>query len=987
MSTNFENNYKDIAQTKLWSIFKKECNDDDFIGAVGKVCEFGIIKSKDIMRFFPNFTLHDEIHIKNVCNWMTALLGDRLEELTEYDAAMLLISACCHDIGMSVSVEQEKKLKEKHISDEKQRGYIRIHHHERVGEHITLEIWNNNLDKEKHLQRNGITRKNLLALCKSHGEKLDDLKVPGGLKYDLRLCAILLRLADILDFDSSRAPQSLFEHMGLDEPKNIEQEISQIEWIKNQSGHLEINNNELIYIATYSDPNIEHKVNDYLKWIKRELDDCREYISKHSGKWSNLRFPYQIISNTDQIGYESGDFQLTMDQERILDLLTGENLYSDTCVFVRELLQNSIDAVLWRGNNDPYFDAKKDGKITITTWHDETGQGWFKIEDNGTGMDEKIIKNYFLKAGCSYYASDDFENERNTYSLDKTYKPISRFGIGILSCFMNCKKNILEVSTKRYTHDRGTENSAIRLCVTGLKGYFTLAKESEQEECDWQKMPSQNGEDAEYFRTEVGTTICVGMNFFRLGNYHSIKDVVDKYVQFPDMKVEYRGYEGTESYPTRDDFLLAVTKLKEKHNNVCPIVCNHPIPYNEFEKLKQHYPEFEWNSVPEIALSYYPLDNYTSGDNLFGMTVKMGINLNNQRGLYCYEDKYYNLDMSCHIEINNYMMEFRFRVNIPKELEEKTYDLSKNDITRYIKDYHITIPYNSLYNLLSESEKPVFLYAVQNNTAGKNGVIAYNGVFADNTNRGFLFDINPYKALLLLRNGYAPEVNVARDSITRLPFAATVELCIIDEIIGRISYSDDFIFSKYYSNYQYYTEQELRKQLETHPEWESWINISERIQKIKHYLYIENFFVRYFPPTLLENLRLAVFKKDFDLGYENHTLLLLPKTENSIDTSLFPVQMFFTFPTKSVVFGRVNEFGLNTYSPKHSFSQWLIKKQELLKNELPEVYNKILEIMIELKSKTDVMNYLNARIKQLKNYKNNLFEITDELELTEKDFD
>ena len=106
MSTDFENKCKDISCTELWKIFREKCSEEEFVVAVGKVCEFGIEKSKAIIKFFPNFTLHDITHIRNVCNWMTALLGDRANELTAQDAAMLLMSACCHDIGMSVSAEQ-----------------------------------------------------------------------------------------------------------------------------------------------------------------------------------------------------------------------------------------------------------------------------------------------------------------------------------------------------------------------------------------------------------------------------------------------------------------------------------------------------------------------------------------------------------------------------------------------------------------------------------------------------------------------------------------------------------------------------------------------------------------------------------------------------------------------------------------------------------------------------------------------------------------
>ena len=998
MSTDFENKCKDISCTELWKIFKEKCSEEEFVVAVGKVCEFGIEKSETIMTFFPNFTLHNITHIRNVCNWMTALLGDRANELKAQGAAMLLMSACCHDIGMSVSAEQEKKLKEKLDSKAEQREYVRLHHHERVGEHLTTKVWGEKLDTDKALQRNGIRRNDLLNLCKSHGEDLAKLVVPANSKYDPRLCAVLLRLADILDFDSSRAPQSLFEHMGLNAPEDFEQEISQLEWIKNSSGSFEIIDRELVYTADYSDPNIEHKVNEYLKWVKHEIEACREYISKFVGDWNNLRLPYRIKTKIYRIGYEGGDFQITMDQERIINLLAGENLYSDPCVFVRELLQNSIDAILWRGENDSSFNAKEHGKITITTWHDGNGQGWFKIEDNGTGMDENVIKNYFLRAGRSYYTSDDFAKERDIYSPDKTYKPISRFGIGILSCFMSDKNNKLEVSTKRYSHDRAKENPGLRLSVTGLKGYYTLAKENEQEECDWQKMPAQNKEE-EYFRTEPGTTICVGMNLFSLGDYRNIKEVVDKYVQFPDMKVEYRGIEGPDKYPTKDEFMKAIAELKEEHGDTCPIVRRYPIPDKEFERLKKYYPELKWKSVPELVFNYYPLDNYSSGDDLCGLAVVVVVDKKSIRGSFSIGDNTYPIELRARPSFkDNGSVNVNFSVYTPDKPDNKIKELERSDdeeaqkaIEAYDRLYSrisIAFSLSDLSGLLSVSEKKLLEYAFR----GKidYSTISYNGVFAGDGQTDYYF--GDRCIVIFLRGSYAPEVNVARDSITKLPIEAAVEFGIIDKSVGN-SYLDE---KSYASGFYYESEKKLSELIIKHPEWESRIVIEDYDGKEKAVSEITKGdslrFLSFDKRSLYHNIAIAFLKEKYSLSYsvEHHRFFIEDKEDNRLDTSDFPVQMFFKFRDNSKLLGVISNYisnhGLNVYSPEHRFSRWLIKNRKSLEKELPIVYKKILDIMIMSLQKTAVIKNLNEQLTQLKNYKNNHFGITDELYLTEDDF-
>ena len=103
----------------------------------------------------------------------------------------------------------------------------------------------------------------------------------------------------------------------------------------------------------------------------------------------------------------------------------GERLYGDPTLTLRELLQNSVDAVRYRESME-----KKEGNpfppfIKITLKDDE-----LIIEDNGIGMDKDIFENYFLQIGRSYYNSS--ECRTSGVEID----PVSEFGIGILSVFM-----------------------------------------------------------------------------------------------------------------------------------------------------------------------------------------------------------------------------------------------------------------------------------------------------------------------------------------------------------------------------------------------------------------------------------------------------------------------------------------------------------------------------------------------------------------------
>lgn len=648
--TDFEKKHPAIGSTELWNLLaqrvKEEKLTSDFLTSVGKICDIGITLSKDIIRFFPKFTLHDETHIMNVCNWMVKLLGDRKKEANAHNLALLIMSACCHDVGMSVSDVQAEQLRsnpnspnwkqyfKNHLKDEEEfsktgiisdrmlRSYIRLNHHNRISQQITQSDW------PDELIQNGINRNVLIDLCSSHGESLGTLNPARWQKYDLRFCAVILRLADILDFDSSRAPTSLFYHLGLDNALNFEEKISQTEWSKNRSGVFgDISDGVISYTASFKSLQLELEVQFYLEWVQKELDSSREYLSTYAGEWQNLALPQKISTESvERNGYHYGKFCLTMDQDRVLELLTGRNLYSDPGVFVRELLQNSIDAILTRSKLDPNFN-ENEGKIVIRTWMDNDGNSWFRIEDNGIGMDENIITNYFLKVGRSYYASDEFKADKRRYARGDDYTPISRFGIGVLSCFMSDpENNKLEVSTKRYSQDCMVYNSAIRMNVEGLHGYYYLAKEQEQDQYDefFQSMHNPENE-LEGYRTQVGTTICVRVNLFQLGGYRGFKEILDKYVQFPEVNIEYHGPEGIYIYPTQNDLMQPVYKLNP--NGIENAIKNHihPLTDEQFEKIKSQLPETEWEEKPAIKLKYHPLDWLSKSENVKGVIVMVSL--------------------------------------------------------------------------------------------------------------------------------------------------------------------------------------------------------------------------------------------------------------------------------------------------------------------------------------------------------------------------
>lgn len=108
---------------KLWITLKAKAQDEEercgererenaekYLTAVAGICQYGVDRAKTIRDTFPFYTLHDEVHICNVMCLMAKLLNDRISSLTRDEAALLVMAACCHDIGMSYTEGEKKEL-------------------------------------------------------------------------------------------------------------------------------------------------------------------------------------------------------------------------------------------------------------------------------------------------------------------------------------------------------------------------------------------------------------------------------------------------------------------------------------------------------------------------------------------------------------------------------------------------------------------------------------------------------------------------------------------------------------------------------------------------------------------------------------------------------------------------------------------------------------------------------------------------------------
>ena len=643
---------------KLWTILKTKAeeeeercgereNKDNYLKAVADICQYGVDRAKTIRDTFPFYTLHDEVHICNVMRLMAELLGNGLSSLTRDEAALLVMAACCHDIGMSYTEGEKKELLNNKdavrryldknpseymkayagggevpdLSDEIKMNFFRSIHHERIRELLQKKEWPREL-------RGRIDKEDLIRVCRSHGEEVDKLTAMDPIhSLDRRFCAILLRLADILDFDDSRAPQAIYEYNEFDERTSYSEQFSEEEWEK----HLSSSGFRFESVADRSYPypldytaecrsiQIEQKIECYLDWVDRELDDCSKVIRRFAGRWNDFVLPAKVERHIQSDGYLSGQYRITLDQDQVMELFVGENLYSDPAVFVRELIQNAIDAVRTRKQLDRSLPSDWTGQINIRTWS-ERGYHWFRIEDNGIGMTEDIIRNYFLKVGRSYYNSDEFRQEKHRCKADPDYTPVSRFGIGILSCFMGDKKtNRVEVSTKHFS-ENGIYYPALRLSMRGINGYYYMADQEKGHKA--QPMQGVTDEEKTPYRSEPGTVIAVRTNLYQTGKYSGFREIINQYVLYPEVPIHFESAEeGSYDYITEKEFMDGIHRLKKVEGTDENGGFKFLLSDEDIRTLFERVPGVICRQRPGVVIRCVALDDYMESPYLTGASM------------------------------------------------------------------------------------------------------------------------------------------------------------------------------------------------------------------------------------------------------------------------------------------------------------------------------------------------------------------------------
>ncbi|MBY8840666.1 caspase family protein [Streptomyces sp. SP2-10] len=294
--------------------------------------------------------------------------------------------------------------------------------------------------------------------------------------------AELLRMAHLFAIDPITLPEVLVDHVGIGyavDLGGLHSTLDRFRW--------EANGRARVLRATCDHLAVDLGLRQHAAAIDVLL--ARIDISSGEGERPPLLRNLPLHATAEQVtpaadaggrrAYESTELRFRLADDRIQELLMGEQLYGDPALAIRELYQNALDACRYREARTRYLSATRgrrmpyEGTIAFSQGVDEEGP-YLECRDNGIGMGEVELRDVFSHAGMSFADLPEYIEEKarwDEYGI--SMHPNSQFGVGVLSYFMLADD--ITVTTCRLTPD-GLPGEHLRIDIAGPGSLFRIQR-------------------------------------------------------------------------------------------------------------------------------------------------------------------------------------------------------------------------------------------------------------------------------------------------------------------------------------------------------------------------------------------------------------------------------------------------------------------------------------------------------------------------------
>ncbi|ENY0908409.1 ATP-binding protein [Serratia ureilytica] len=454
---------------------------------------------------FPHYSLHDTSHSSTIINQIEKIIAPNISYLSATDCWLILEACYWHDSGMIINHDEkmglvkdrdfisyltslkndggdfsvdaasilngiDKEDIEKLLGDSQSlmfiiADYYRSKHAARSEEHV------NNPNKiGVDSPRTYLIPKRLISIlgkiCSCHGKSSDSIlelqKATDGMDLEdyahPRYVAGLLRIGDLLDIDDGRFCETLLKSISKS-PRTSCAHKRKHESIKN----LYIDSRVIEIKAECEDYESFSVQQAWFDYIQSEFDFQKRVWNEIVPNQDYISLPTVNNVSCEIKGYLTvkGEVpKVTLDKERIYQYLTGNLIYRNATPYLRELIQNSIDAIhnkVWEkyflegvgeGVNiyscelvklKAFNELLKNESVNISL--ERVGANGCKlvIRDTGLGMSIQDIGKIINVGSKNQGAKKAIVN-----SMPDWAKPSGYFGIGFQSVFSASDSVIIE---------------------------------------------------------------------------------------------------------------------------------------------------------------------------------------------------------------------------------------------------------------------------------------------------------------------------------------------------------------------------------------------------------------------------------------------------------------------------------------------------------------------------------------------------------------
>ncbi|WP_166433179.1 ATP-binding protein [Lacrimispora sphenoides] len=388
---------------------------------------------------FSEFTDHGVQHSLRIIEYVYKILSEEIKaEFSDIEIFCFVMSAFFHDMGMTLADVDNK---------EEQRNNHHLYAREPVEQYC--DIYLNSIQEYRRI------RECVSFVCEAHGRDIIELYSDDRFrKVDLiqgqtlryGLLAILLRIGDLMDIEEGRTNEF---NMHLNSSYFRNPVSSQ-----HHKRSLEINtynyNASNIIIIIKTENRERYKIwDEWLKYLDNEIMYANtHYFSGNNKQMGHYKFP-EVIKNIEPApgaDFLVEEIRFQVDEKGALwDILTN-SIYTHEFDYIRELIQNAIDATLLKYYTDTNFNIES---ISPKAWKisDKVyiiyaqSTSTLIVIDHGIGMNEGEIRSYLFKAADSGYK---YKKKREEFE----FPSIAKFGIGFVACLTKALK--IEIITQAH---------------------------------------------------------------------------------------------------------------------------------------------------------------------------------------------------------------------------------------------------------------------------------------------------------------------------------------------------------------------------------------------------------------------------------------------------------------------------------------------------------------------------------------------------------